>query len=175
MLSVKKTPRQGPIATTGMHLSHGVFLSCFRQMDHARLLLRTFSPEGRVTVTGGGLPAAVPPLTQDPLPRPRPGTGPWPVRTRAAQQEESGGRAGEASSASAAAPSITAQLRLRPSGVRCSQEPGPRCHRGWGPPPSCCILGRAAAGGQPGGRVSPRLPLGAVPSSLPRFSVVSAL
>lgn len=112
MLSVKKTPRQGPIATAGTHLSHGVFLSCFRQMDHARLLLRTFSPEGRVTVTGGGgLPAAVPPLTQDPLPRPRPGTGPWPVRTRAAQQEESGGRAGEASSASAAAPSITAQLR----------------------------------------------------------------
>lgn len=37
-----------------------VFLSCFRQMDHARLLLRTFSPEGRVTVTGGGSPCSGP-------------------------------------------------------------------------------------------------------------------
>ena len=72
-----------------------------------------------------------------PTPGPRTGTGLWPVRNRAAQQEVSGGRASEASSAAPhRSPSLTSPPEpFPPSSVEklVFHETGPWCQKGWGP------------------------------------------
>ena len=68
-----------------------------------------------------------------PIPGPRTATGPWPVRSRAAQQEVSGGRVSKASSA--APRHSDYRLNYTPTlihGKIVFPETGPWCRKGWG-------------------------------------------
>lgn len=61
---------------------------------------------------------------------------PWPVRSRAAQQEGNGGERAKLHLCLQLLPALASpQLRLGPSGTRCSREHRLRCQRGWG----CCF------------------------------------